>query len=56
MPWPLRVEVTGGVYHVVARGNERRVIFRDDRHREIYLERLAEYRNRLKFRVLSPIV
>ena len=53
MPRPLRVEVYGGVYHVIARGNERMAIFRDDRDREIYLERLGECRNRLKFRVLA---
>ncbi len=53
MPRPLRVEVTGGVYHVIARGNERREIFRDDIDRTIYLERLGECRNRLRFRVLA---
>jgi hypothetical protein len=39
---PLRVELTGEVYHVIARGNERKAIFRDDEDRKIYLERLAE--------------
>jgi len=50
---PLRVEVTGAVYHVIARGNERRSVFRDDRDREIYLERLAECRERFRLRVLA---
>jgi len=50
---PLRVELTGAVYHVIARGNERKAIFRDDEDREIYLERLAECRARFQFRVLA---
>ncbi len=53
MARPLRVELTGAVYHVIARGNERRAVFRDDRDREIYLERLAECRERFQLRVLA---
>jgi REP element-mobilizing transposase RayT len=36
-----RIEYPGAVHHVYARGNNRRVIFRDDRDRRIYL-RLVE--------------
>lgn len=50
---PLRVEIAGAVYHVIARGNERKAIFRDDRDREIYLDRLAQCRARFQFRVLG---
>ena len=50
---PLRVELRGAVYHVIARGNERKAIFRDDRDREVYLERLAQCRSRFQFRVLG---
>jgi putative transposase len=50
---PLRVELPGGVYHVIARGNERRAIFRDDVDRGVYLERLAKCRARFRFRVLA---
>jgi hypothetical protein len=32
-PW--RIERAGGWYHVAARGNERRSIFRDDRRRDL---------------------
>jgi len=39
---PLRVELPGAVYHVIAR--ERKPIFRDDMDREVYLERLAKCR------------
>jgi REP element-mobilizing transposase RayT len=42
MARPLRVEKAGGWYHLTARGNERRAIFRDDRDREHFLELLAE--------------
>jgi putative transposase len=46
---PPRIEVAGGVYHVIARGNERRAIFRDDSDRRIYLSRLATCRERFGF-------
>lgn len=53
MARPLRVEFPGGLYHVIARGNERKAVFRDDRDREDYLRRLADYGQRLDFRVLA---
>lgn len=37
-----RMLLAGGIYHVTSRGNERRAIFRDDRDRERFLDRLAE--------------
>ena len=49
MARPPRIEVAGGVYHVVARGNERRDIFCDDADRRRYLARLADCRARLNF-------
>ena len=48
-----RLEGEGSVYHVIARGNERKAVFRDDRDREAYLERLAKYRERFGFRLLA---
>mgnify|MGYP003339649998 FL=1 len=42
MARPLRIDVAGGWYHVTARGIERRVIYRDDRDREHFLELVAE--------------
>jgi putative transposase len=50
---PLRVEVAGGLYHVIVRGNERRNVFRDDADRSRYLTRLAFYREKFSFRVLA---
>ncbi len=37
MARPLRIEYPGAYYHVTARGNERRAIFRDDHDRERFL-------------------
>lgn len=42
MARPLRIEMAGGRYHVTARGNERRDIFKGDRDREHFLSLLAE--------------
>ena len=40
----LRVQFPGAIYHVSARGNERRLIFRDDTDRARFLAQLAESR------------
>jgi putative transposase len=53
MARPVRVEVAGGLYHVIARGNERRNVFRHDGDRSRYLTRLAFYREKFSFRVLA---
>lgn len=42
MSRPPRLDATGSVTHVVARGNERRPLFRDDADREQYLGLLGE--------------
>jgi putative transposase len=42
MARPLRIEIPGGRYHLTARGNERRKIFRDDRDRLHFLDLLSE--------------
>lgn len=49
MARPPRVDIAGGIYHVAARGNERKAVFRDDYDRERYLARLADCRSRLGF-------
>jgi REP element-mobilizing transposase RayT len=53
MSRPPRLEFSGAVYHVIARGNEQRDVFRDDSDRELYLRRLAHYRDRFRFRVYA---
>ncbi len=47
------MEVAGGLYHVIVRGNERRDVFRDDADRHRYLSRLAFYQKKFSFRVLA---
>jgi REP element-mobilizing transposase RayT len=46
MARPVRCEFPGGWYHVTARGNERKDIFRSDRDREHFLQVLAEWEGR----------
>ena len=42
MSRPLRIEYAGAVYHVMARGNQGRAIFRDDQDRQRYLDTVGE--------------
>ena len=42
MARPLRVQYEGAIYHVTVRGNDRRNIFRDDRDRQRFCDRLAD--------------
>lgn len=53
MARPPRIEFPGAIYHVLARGNEKRAIFRDDRDREEYLGRLTRYRRKFRFDLLA---
>ena len=36
----MRILIPGGYYHVTCRGNDRRAIYRDDRDRSVFLEKL----------------
>ena len=51
MARPIRIERAGGWYHVTARGNERRPIFRDHRDRQHFSELLAEMVSRFRVRL-----
>jgi REP element-mobilizing transposase RayT len=53
MARPLRLEFPGALYHVIARGNERKSIYRDDEDRQRYLDRLAFYRGKFSFQLLA---
>jgi len=53
VPRPLRLDFAGAVYHVVARGNEKKAIFRDDGDRREYLARLAACCRRFEFRLYA---
>ena len=47
----LRLEFSGALYHVTARGNERRALFRDDADRRDYLDLLARCRQKFGFQL-----
>ena len=47
----LRIQKSGAWYHLTARGNERRPIFRDERDREHFCEVLAELVDRYRWRL-----
>jgi putative transposase len=51
-----RVEFEGAFYHVIARGNQRRSIFSNDRDREAYLGRIERYRKRYDFIVYGYVL
>ncbi len=51
MSRPLRCEFPGSWYHVTARGNERKNIFRDERDREPFVELLADLEARFEMEV-----
>jgi len=55
MARPLRLEVADGIYHVTARGNERRAIYRDDADRRCFLEILAASLERFRWRCLASV-
>lgn len=46
MARPLRIEYDGALYHLTSRGNERRVIFKDDGDRHLFLRILAQVNER----------
>jgi putative transposase len=51
-----RVEFEGAFYHVIVRGNHRQKIFRDDRDRLYYLDRVEHYRQRYQFRLYAYVL
>jgi putative transposase len=53
MARPLRQEVPGGVFHVYARGNDKRDIYVDDLDRQIYLALLARVVVRQRWNCLA---
>ena len=53
MARPIRLEFAGAVYHVTARGNERRAIFYGDEDRQVFLATVGEMVGRFGVRVLA---
>ena len=56
MARPLRIERPGGRYHVTARGNERRAIYRQDGDRYHFLELLGEATERFGIRIHAYVL
>ena len=52
----LRINLAGGRYHVTARGNERKAIFRDDTDRFHFLELVGEQGERFGTRVHAYVL
>jgi putative transposase len=53
VPRKPRAEVEAGLFHVFARGNDRRAIYRDDRDRRIYLRLLQSTVGHFRWRFLA---
>ncbi len=51
-----RIEYPGALYHVIARGNQRRDVFHDDMDRLRYLAKLRAYKQRYGFRVYAYVL
>ena len=51
-----RVEYAGAFYHVICRGNQRQRIFYNDADRQLYLERLEQYRKRYRFTIYAYVL
>ena len=56
MARPLRIEAPGAWYHITARGNERRAIFRDERDRQQFLELTGELDERFGVEVHAYVL
>ena len=56
MARPLRIEHVGGWYHVTARGNERRAIYRDDRDRVHWCELAGEMVEQFKVAIHAYVL
>ena len=56
MARPLRIEFEGACYHVISRGNFRFPVFREERDREIILEKLIDCAERYHVRIWAYCV
>ena len=53
MSRPLRVEYPGASYHVMARGNERKEIYRGEKDRILFLEAEGEIVRRFRIELMA---
>lgn len=56
MPRQLRIEFENAVYHVLARGNQRQLIFLDRKDRETFIRTLGDACERTGFQVLAWVL
>jgi REP element-mobilizing transposase RayT len=56
MARPLRVQYSGAVYHVLARGNHGQPMFKDDQDRQRFLETVAEACQKTGWRVYAYVL
>jgi putative transposase len=56
MARPLRLEFPNAIWHITARGNERKDIFRDDADRERFVQMLGETVERFGWRLLKWVL
>ncbi len=53
-PW--RVEHKGGIYHVIARGNNKEYIFKESIDKGYFLKQLKEYSEGMEYRVYGYVL
>ncbi|NLC27016.1 MAG: transposase, partial [Fastidiosipila sp.] len=51
-----RLEYPGGIYHVIQRGNNREFLFEDNACKEMLLDLLTSYRERLGFDLFGYVI
>jgi len=56
MPRQVRIEFAGAMYHVMARGDHREAIVRDDKDRKTFLRTLGEACGRTGFRIHAYVL
>jgi len=52
----IRIEFSGALYHVLARGNNKQQIFKDDQDYKAYLKRIERYEKRYKFTLYAFVL
>ena len=52
----IRIEFSGALYHVLARGNNKQQIFKDDQDYKAYLKRIERYKKRYKFTLYAFVL
>lgn len=51
-----RVHYAGAIYHVIARGNNREIIFLDPYDKQKYLEFVVRYKKRYNYEILAYVL